>query len=317
MRADAPRVSYALEPIQALGTGAFLNVGVVISCVDNPEARAYLSDTCRWLGLTLIEGGFDGPSITMACYSATDVDDAAEAPCYRCGNARLEGTFSCEQYAIAAESAGVIPGIQAAAATLGGLQAEAAVQALHGEHPLGFRRLSLNIRNGQFRQYELSTDPLCKDAHPRAHRRIADEPADLAVTADSSLGTIIDRITADLGAGAKLKLPDGLVHDAFCRECARPTLVTAPDWAWRATPLCAACGGRYERIPSPRDGYSPTIIQEVHADEDQSIRDLTCKQAGISPLSLFEAWDASAERLKIYRLAGQLPDLFESTPSPT
>src|SRR5437763_147867 len=51
MTAPRPSVRYAHEWIQALGDGAFKDVSVILSCVDRPSARAYLSDKARAHGI--------------------------------------------------------------------------------------------------------------------------------------------------------------------------------------------------------------------------------------------------------------------------
>ncbi|MGD1056307.1 MAG: ThiF family adenylyltransferase [Solirubrobacteraceae bacterium] len=307
MKAARPKALYAIAPIQALGAGAFNGVDVVVSCVDNAEARAYLSDMCRWRGITLIEGGFDGPSITLSCFPATPVDQAREAPCYRCGNPTIEGSFSCQRHATMAEAAGIIPAIQAAAATLGGLQAESAIQALHGEHPTAFKRTSLNIRTGQLSQYELTTDPNCHGIH----ERVDAAPRDLDITTADSLDQLVRTIGASFEPNCTIKLPDRLIYDAFCHGCGRVVLVRAPDWAWRHSPICRTCGGAYERLDVRQD-HTPTIIGALCADHPDAIPSMSCREAGLPALSLIAAHSYDAERRRTYRLAGQLDDLFEA-----
>lgn len=148
MRAPHARARFAVSRIQALGAGAMEGVDVVAACVDNPDARAYLGDLCRLTGLTLVEGGFDGSAVSMSVFPASEPGAEASDPCYRCGNASVVGTFSCQRYAASTIEAGGIPAIQSAAATLGGLQAEAIIQALHGVHA-GHRRVNLDVRTGR------------------------------------------------------------------------------------------------------------------------------------------------------------------------
>ena len=186
MTAGRPRVQFAVARIQELGLGAFVGVDAVVSSVDNARARGYLADATRLLALPLIEAGFEGPEVSLTCYPPALGPAAAEEPCWRCSHEEMAGAFSCRFTAERAEREGVIPAIQAAAATLAGMQAEATIMALHGQYPLGRRVLDLNIRTGRSRLTTLVTDPLCAGAHrllgkptqvltsgPRRHRQRA------------------------------------------------------------------------------------------------------------------------------------------------
>jgi hypothetical protein len=81
------------------------------------------------------------------------------------------GTLSCQGNAARTIEGGAVPAIQSAAATLGGLQAEAIVQALHGMHA-GHRRVNLDVRTCAMHTYELTRDPRC----PGRHRLLAPPP---------------------------------------------------------------------------------------------------------------------------------------------
>jgi adenylyltransferase/sulfurtransferase len=304
MLAREPVMRFAPAVVQALGLGAFSGVDVVLSGVDNPRARAYLSDACRLLGVPLIEAGFDGPAVSMSTFPATDDPDA---PCYRCANPSLTGTFSCQRHANEARAAGVVPAIQPAAAVLGGLQAEAAIQALHGSHPTAFRRTTLNIRTGAAMQYELAASPTCAGVH----RRLADAPAELEVGAQDALATLVAAVEAELGPGAEVELPEPFVVDAHCLACGTVMTVGAPEWAYDLRPRCRGCEGPWSPARTvPAEGYSPTKPARLTRDSEPSALAHACGAAGLPALAVFEATSADGARTAAFRLRGTLDDLF-------
>lgn len=67
------------------------------------------------------------------------------------------------------------PAIQPASATLAGLQAEATIQAIQGQHPLGFKPMTLDVRTGEQHLYGLARNPTCEGIHAR----LDGEPAQL------------------------------------------------------------------------------------------------------------------------------------------
>jgi molybdopterin/thiamine biosynthesis adenylyltransferase len=302
-QAEEPTVLYATKPIQALGAGAFEAVDVVAACVDNAEARAYLADMCRWLGVSLVEGGFDGPKVTLSSFPASSAEAAGGDACYRCGNPSLVGTFSCQRQALAAIEAGITPAIQAAAATLGGLQAEAVIQALQGEHPTALRRTNLDIRTGRQSQYELVADPECQGIHRRAGNLV-----ELKIESTDTALALLEAIERDLGPGCTIELPDRLVWEAFCDACGAAVAVEAPDWAWRAGPLCTECGGDFPKVAEVPDDYTPTIVPSLDRSLSAHLLDSPCATVGIRPRDVVEA-EADGQA-KQYRLGGDLGELF-------
>ncbi|WP_354699930.1 hypothetical protein DSM112329_00188 [Paraconexibacter sp. AEG42_29] len=309
MLAENPIMHYALVPIQQLGFGAFTGVDVVVSAVDNPRARAYLSDVCRYLGITLIEGGFDGPAIAMSCFPGVSAEAATDEPCYRCSNPHLAGTFSCQRYAAEAAKKGIIAAIQPASATLGGMMAEAAIQAVHGETPTGFKRTTLNVRTGDHRQYRLTRALKC----PGIHARLADEPIQLQLGAGDPLSALIAAVQSHLGAGAEIDLGEPLIVEAYCMSCGDVVTVESPEWAYDMRPRCRAkpCGGAWVSKGRPVEGHTPLKPIRLDARTDQRILDLTCAKAGFTSMNLVHAFQPTTGEGAVLRMSGGLADLFD------
>lgn len=304
MLSAAPVMRYATTAVQALGLGGFDGVDVVVSGVDNPRARAYLGDASRVLGLPLIEAGFDGTSLALSCFPPTA---EATMPCYRCGNPSLVGTFSCQRYAAEAEKAGITPAIQPGASALAGLQAEATIQAIHGEYPTGFRRTILDVRKATGTQYQLSFNPDCEGAHHRFSG-----PKKLDVIAEQTLSDLVTAIEAELGVGAEITLPEPVIIDATCMKCGNVIAVAAPEWAYDMNPRCKSCNGPWTSLGEPPEGYSPTKPKVISRNVDSAALDVSCRSAGLPPMAIFAARPDGAEEDELFQLAGRLDDLYET-----
>jgi molybdopterin/thiamine biosynthesis adenylyltransferase len=311
MTAPEPIVRYADNWVQELGDGAFLGVSVIVSCVDTPLGRAYLSDKARLHGIPMIEAGFNGSQLSLSAYPAAEIDEARVAPCWRCANQELIGAFSCRFYAMAMEEAGIIPAIQNAASALAAFQAEAAVQAIHGEMPLAYRGFDLDLRTSRARPLLYSTDPDC----PGEHRRLEGTAEFLELEAGSSLADLVRLVEQRLGAGARLELPSPFVWEAPCTTCGQGAAVHAPDWRWIMNPRCSACGGDTPRVPHGGRPDSPWVTTWVASTTRPDLLALPAAVVGFTPLTLLEAHTLEGKST-IFRLAGNLDELFVQVPSP-
>ncbi|HEV2915104.1 MAG TPA: ThiF family adenylyltransferase [Pyrinomonadaceae bacterium] len=313
MTAPNPSMRYAHDWIQTLGDGAFKGVSAVVSCVDSPLARAYLSDKARQHGLPFIEGGFEAANITMTCFPAAHgTQEARTAPCWRCSHQDIRGTFSCRFYAARAEAAGIIPAVQNAAAVLGGLQAEAAILALHTDldAPSNARAFDLNIRTGRSRTVKLATDPRC----PGVHLAFDADPIPLQTTADNTVEQLLREMSAHVGSAARLILPlklfAKLIWNESCTECGKRAAVHAPEWSWIMTPRCEECDGPFPVSNTASPG-SPDVYPELTLESNPEVLRATCRQIGLPPLSLVRATgEDSASAL--FELGGSLSELYES-----
>jgi molybdopterin/thiamine biosynthesis adenylyltransferase len=315
MTAPHPVMRYAHSWIQELGDGAFEGVSAIVSCVDSPLGRAYLSDKARQHGLAFIEGGFHAADVTLTTFPAVAHEEAWAAPCWRCSHPELGGSFSCRFFATQSEMLGVIPAIQNSAAVLGGLQAEAAILALHPSpsEPREARAFSLNIRTYRSLSFKLSRDPKCGGLH----RTLNDGPVGLKTTADDTVSHLLGEINDHFGCAAhlqlSLKLFAQVVWYTSCtaiKLCGNTADVRGPEWRWRMNPLCEECGGPFPVLRGKKpDPFG--LHQVLTLESDPEILSATCRQIGLPPLSIVAASgedDSSAH----FRLAGSPADLFES-----
>ena len=302
-----PLMRYADNWIEELGDGAFKNASVVLSCVDKPSARAYLSDQARFHSKPFIEGGFDGAEITLSTYPATDGEASVVTPCWRCSHQDIAGAFSCDFYAEEVERAGFVPAIQNAAATLAGLQCEAAITALH-QRTAAFdaRAFDLNIRTGRSLIVKLSTDPAC----PGIHRALDIPPVSLSTTADQTVADLLQELTEDLNDSPTIILRTPLVWSAACVACEQMSNVRQPAWAWEASPKCTNCGGPFP--PNDLEAANSAIVYtQITNDSDSELLSLSCRQIGLPPLSIVEV-AVRRGASTFFELAGSIDHLFNS-----
>jgi molybdopterin/thiamine biosynthesis adenylyltransferase len=313
MTAPRPVMRYAQAWIQELGDGAFDGVSVIISCVDSQIARAYLSDKARQHGLPYVEAGFHAADTTLTSFPAFAADEARDAPCWRCSHPNLGSSFSCRFYAAQAEASGVIPAVQNTAAVLGGLQAEAAILALHPAltESNEARCLALNVRTWKAGSVKLSRDPKCEGMHSR----LDSVPIALKTRATDTVEHLLIEMSEYFGRSARLKFPlelfAKLVWQAPCtgKGCENMADVREPEWRWRMNPLCEECGGPFPVLVGESLG-SAFVYEELSMESKPEILGATCEQIGLAPLSLVEGiveGSASAH----FKMAGSLAELFE------
>lgn len=310
MTAEGPRVRYADRWIQALSDGAFTDVSVVLACVDRPSARAYLADKTRLHGIPFIEAGFHGADVALSCYSAVNGQAAQSAPCWRCSHQQTEAEealFSCRAYATRVEELGFIPAIQNAAATLGGLQAEAAIVALHKnmDAKLAFHAVDLNIRTGESRLVKLSADSEC----PGVHRSLDKSPLKLQTTSSAIFGTLLQELTSLLAGNVRIDLDSPLVWTANCPWCTRMIAVHSRMWEWAMNRRCRECGGPFESATDQSD--TPQVIYYLDASADQEIMNASCAELGFPDLGLLEA-SVAGQGPELCQMGGSLENLYES-----
>lgn len=310
MTASNPLVRYAHAWVQALGDGAFKGVSIILACVDKPSARAYLSDKARLHGIALIEAGFEAAEISLSCFPVVRAQAAQDAPCWRCANQETEvegGLFSCALYAKQADEAGVIPAIQNAAATLAGLQAEAAILSLHEGQcsPLGFRAMDLNIRTGLSRLIKLSTDPSC----PGLHRSLDATPHKLRTLPGDTIKQLLEEVGDYLGGPPRIELESPLVWTAACQRCTRMADVRSPMWEWAMSLRCQSCQGAYPLI-TEKTADTPLIYYYIDSESRDEILKATCAEMGFSALALIEA-SVEKQPTQLFELAGSLEHLYQ------
>jgi molybdopterin/thiamine biosynthesis adenylyltransferase len=294
-------VRWADAWIEALGAAAFDDVDVVVSCVDVLHGRAYLADQCRLLGIPLVEGGFRGAEVTFSTFpAASDQTSAKDLACWRCWKAIDDDIVSCRMHATRAEDAGIVPAIQTAAATLGGMQAEAVIEVLHGHCDVA-RRTWLNIRTGASTSALLVADPDCSGAH-----RLHPPAIDAGVGSDAPLSELLAVAAAHLDGEPALQLPFPYVDAGVCKRCRQVIIVRGAGHHYRREPVCTGCGGPWARAGGETFDLNP--ISCIRTDDD--LATARAGSVGLAPGDQVLVSDTSRD--VVLRLAGDGIDMFEA-----
>lgn len=307
MTALAPRVRYAIAPIQSLGDLPLIHSQLIFAAVDNQYSRTYLAQRCHVVGRPLIEGGFFAENLNVSVFGP-DSDD----PCYRCLSPGKKGAFSCTHYALSVEAQQAIPAIQNTAAVLGGLQAEIGIQWLHGERSMRSKMVHANIHTMTMGTVHIARAASCPGIH-WPHTNLS--PKTLAVGGDDTLAQLMKAVAAEIGL-AEIRFPDVFVVRNFCTQCNRLTDARVPEGIWLASPSCVECGGPFSLTDedNPVSGKAGIYTNE----HEEEIVGLTCKQVGLPSGTICEIWPiANRERLGeryLMQLKGTIDDLMEEVP---
>ena len=185
--------------------------------------------------------------------------------------------------------------------------AEAAIQSVHGESPLGFKRTTLNVRTGEQRQYELTRAGNC----PGIHGCLTEIPIDSSVQGSEPLANLIAFAEHEIGTGAQIELDEPFVVEAYCMSCGDVMKVEAPEWAYDMKPRCLNCSGPWTPIQVARGGGTPVKPIRIDATTDEGVLSMKCAKAGLVSLNLVQVLRADGSSSRVARMAGKLTDLFE------
>lgn len=121
-------------PVQRLGVGFLSNFDLVIGALDNREARAWVNQACRKLGLTWIDAAIEGLRGVVRTF-------APEGPCYECtlteaDYKQMSHRKSCALLAPSEMLSGKTPTNATTAGIVAGVQVQEAIKFLVGHHEL-------------------------------------------------------------------------------------------------------------------------------------------------------------------------------------
>ncbi len=284
--------------IQELDADVVTESDLIISAVDSQAARAYLSELARVFETPIIEGGFAAEQFSMML----DPADWAAA-CYRCSNPQSSGSFSCTQYALAAERDAVIPAIQNAAAVLAGLMSEAAVMSLHGaEITATYNKLVGDIRAGQLLRTVVGRHERCPGVHGELVIR-------QTLTLDSWTFGALRLALQGMGLEG-FRLLEPFVVEMSCRRCGNRLRPLTPQSTWQKLALCQVCDPA--SVYAPIEGiFIPLEYQQFTlADiEALDLEQISLEQAGLGEGSRLLGV-AAADAFTVIRLehAGEGPE---------
>lgn len=265
---DLPKVEYAAARLQELGDEPFDEATVVMSCVDDNVARAYIANMCHRHGTSMIEGGVSANSGSFARY-----DDPSGA-CWQCGVPNAQGariSVGCQANAIEIARQGFAPMTQTIASIVGAYMAEAAIQAAHADTSLSGRRVQLAaLSNPGATVVTENRSPRCPCEH-----ELGEPSLELKTRASAPLGELLAELHEHYEAPV-VQLPSTFVATELCpgpldqpkRRCERVVDVGAVDWRIDRHPRCLDCGGEHALSEATRSAvYSsltPSDVELLH-----------------------------------------------------
>ncbi len=219
------------------GLGAFAWADVVIGAVDNREARVFINAACARTGRTWVDGAIEGLAGVVRVFSP------ARGPCYECTMNATDRRLiaerrSCAMLARDAVRRGHVPTSAVAASIVGALEVQEAIKVVHGQPALVGEGLHLDGLHGQIARVSYPRRPGC--AGHDAVGPIA--PLGVGV-AGITLGALLERAEARLGAGATLDLSRDVIVSLACPACGQAAPGRAVVGAVRESQAaCPDCG---------------------------------------------------------------------------
>ena len=255
------------------GLGVFLWADVVIGAVDNREARVFINAACSRTRRTWIDGAIEGLSGIVRAFSPHD------GTCYECtmnGTDRklLAERRSCAMLARDAVRRGHVPTSAVTASIIGAMEVQEAIKVVHGQPTLTGEGLHID---GLFGQVSRIAYPR-RDDCPGHEALGAVVPLGVGV-AGITLGALLDRAEAALGAGASLDLSRDVIVRLSCPACG----AVAPGGAVLGTvresqAACPACGA-----------HRAVDIASSITRDDQVDLSLTPAALGLPPFDIIVA----------------------------
>jgi adenylyltransferase/sulfurtransferase len=269
-----------------LGLGIYRWADVILGGLDNREARVAINLAAARTGKRWIDGAIERLA------GVARVFDPATGPCYECTMNEvdwkmLEARRSCALLSRQELEQGKVPTTPTTASVIAGIQCQEAVKGLHGLDTLRGQGFVFDGTRHQSYVVQYARKDDCP-AH-EAYAPIVELPWR---GADTRAGTLLDRVRADLGAGAVLETNQDLLAALACARCGEEE------------PLFASLGKVTEaqgRCPRCHEHRTPRIYHTVDGT-DLALLDRTLGELGIPP------WDILGGRLglqqRFYELTG-------------
>lgn len=219
------------------GLGLFAWADVVLCGVDNREARIFVNSACARTGRPWVDGAIEGLSGIVRAFRP------AEGACYECTMNETDRRLvaerrSCAMLARDLAERGHVPTTAIAASVIGALQVQEAFKLLHGQPALVGEGLHFDGRWGEVSRVRYPRRDECP-----GHDFLGPVTRLGQGSRDVTLGALLARAEAELGAGAVLDFSRDVVTRLTCPECgavARPGVVLGA--VTERTAACPACG---------------------------------------------------------------------------
>jgi adenylyltransferase/sulfurtransferase len=272
-----------------LGLGVVRRMDVVISCLDNREARLAVNRFCYWMGKPMVDGAI------QELLGLVRVFVPGQGACFECTlteQARREMSlrYSCPLLARQNILLGKVPTTPTISSIVGGLQAQEALKLLHGLPVEAGKVLHVNGMTNETHTTAYTPREDCESHW--SYGQVVELPARAA---HSTLGDMLRIAQADLGPQAGLELDQELVVSLTCPNCHTVDEVLRPlsEISFEAG-HCPSCGLLRET----------EMTHTITGDEPYLHR--TLASVGVPPLHILRAHNGHEYRF--YELTGDLPE---------
>lgn len=222
--------------ITDLGLGTFADMDLVISCLDNREARLWVNRQCWKVGTPWIDAGIQEIQGVVKVFVPPD------SACYECTMTErdyqlLNLRYSCPLLEREDITAGKVPTAPTIASMMAALQVQEALKILH-EMPV--QAGTAFVYNGVGNQFYATRLPRREDC--LSHETYP-EPVELPLSSRSTLGELFAAARAHVAGPLELALDRELVVALECPRCDRREPIMRPRVKVRATEaVCPSCG---------------------------------------------------------------------------
>jgi len=269
-----------------VGLGVFRDVDVVISCLDNREARLWVNRCCWRVTTPWIDGGIQEINGVVKVFTPPD------SACYECAMTEndyrlINLRYSCPLLSQDDLHAGKVPTAPTISSMIGGLQAQEALKLLHGMPVTGGEALVYNGAANRFyrtmfqRREDCLSHETCSDSVELAFRAAEHTAEELFLAVHEHLGD----------GPLKIALDRDLVVSVKCDRCGTVRRVMRP------LPLVATSQGV---CPKCNEMARPEIVHAIEANSDLARRKLCA--LGIPPYDIVRV--ASNDKEQPFVLGG-------------
>ncbi len=224
--------------LTAIGLGVIREQDVVISCVDNREARLWINRMCWKVATPWVDGGIQEINGVAKVFSPPD------GPCYECGMTEkdyqlIQLRYSCPLLTQEEVLQGKVPTAPTIASIIGGLQAQEVLKLIHRIPTEGGTAL---VFNGVANRFYSTRYPWREDClSHESYDPIISSPLSAQSSTVAELFEFVDAL--GVGRATHIELDRDLVEQLACRPCDVHVDVGLPHSDVPMTrAICEQCG---------------------------------------------------------------------------
>lgn len=226
--------------VSEVGLGLIRRMNVVVSCLDNREARLAINKYCMRMNVPLVDGGLDSLAGIVRTFMPN------RGPCYECTLSEadydaLNVRYSCAVYQNQVEN--VVPTTPTISSIIGAFEAQEAIKIIHSfpdSELLVGKALFINSRTYQFEKFVYQMSNICT-----SHENYSSIVEMKDVSANSTVIEMFSSLSKIfLSTNFILELRFEIVLSMYCYKCEKEFLVNLPLFKIKTDEyFCQQCGG--------------------------------------------------------------------------